>query len=206
MAQKAQLTSASNITWSDGSLFNGYVLLIMAPPTGYAHVVLRDKRPHLRVPQRYRVPIREGQYVPDTQVWRTDSLVPVNVRYSAFFYDSTDKLVSAGSSLFAVTSDPYTLAPPALTVPSAAVVSPTPETVPSAPVVVYQNVPTRENVSGTKNSINTAFSISRAGSVVFVIWNQMVLTEGVHYTRTGTSITMTVAPDSGDTLEAVIYG
>jgi hypothetical protein len=210
MVQHAQLTCSSNIAWSGGDLFNGYVLLIAAlPSTGgvaWTRLALGDSRPLARVPMRYRVPIRAGQYAADSRVWRTDALVPPSVRYSAFFYDSTDRLIAPGAALFAIAADPYTLAPPVLTDPTAAVVSPTPETVPTAPVVVFQNVPVRENVAGTKNGVNTTFSISRSGSVVFIIWNNMILTAGTHYTLTGTALTMNIPPDAGDVLEAVIYG
>jgi peptidoglycan hydrolase-like protein with peptidoglycan-binding domain len=209
MAQKAQLTSASNIVWSGGDLFNGYVLLIAALPSSgggsWSRVALRNTRPALCVPLRYRVPIREGQYVPDAQIWRTDALVPPNVRYSAFFYDSTDRLIAIGADLFAVAADLYTLAPPVLNDPLTAVVSPTPETVPSVPVVVYPNAPGREDVAGTKNGLNTTFAVSRNAAVVFIIWNGQVLDEGVGYTRVGTAIEMVVAPSTIDTLEAVLW-
>lgn len=208
MAQKAQLTSAGNIVWSGGDLFNGYVLLIAAPPSSggssWTRVALKNSRPALCVPLRYRVPIREGQYVPDAQIWRTDALVPPNVRYCAFFYDSTDRLIAVSAALFAVTADMYTLAPPVLADPAVEVIPPTPETVPSAPVVVY-NTPGREDLVGAKNSVNQTFSISRAAAVVLVMWNGQVLDEGVGYTRVGTVITMAVPPAAGDSLEALLW-
>jgi hypothetical protein len=44
------------------------------------------------------VPIRNGQYDSQAQVWRTDSLVPQNVTYSAKFYDDSNRLVSSQES------------------------------------------------------------------------------------------------------------
>ncbi len=212
-AQKAQLTSVADITWSGGALFNGYVLLIAAlPSTGgatWTRVHLKDTRPRLRVPTRVRVPIREGKYDSDTQVWRTDSLVPPNVLYSSFFYDSTDRLIAIGPALFSITTAQHTLTPPALTDPTAAVTSPDPEDVPSSQVVTQiYGAPTREDVQGTKDGVNTTFTISTATyAVVMVIWNMTVLDQGVHYTISGNTITMIAPyiPDSGDSFEAVIF-
>lgn len=212
-AEKAQLTYGSNITWSGGKPFNGYVLLIMALPSAggapWTRVALKDTRPRLRVPTRIRVPIREGVYDPDTQIWRTDSLVPPNVKYSSFFYDSTDRLIAIGPELFAVETATYTLAPPTLTDPDAALASPRPEDVPSTQTtMVYYNAPTREDIEGTKDGVNTAFTISKSVySVVLVIWNGVVLDQGVHYTISGKDITMIAPnlPEVGDTFEAVIW-
>jgi hypothetical protein len=150
------------------------------------------------------VPIRQGVYDPATQVWRTDAILPLSVRYSSFYYDSTDRFIAVGPDLFTITADSYVLTPPTLTDPTAAVVSVTPETVPSAPVTVTIG-PTREDVQGTKNGSNTAFTITRTGTLVMIMWNGMVLDEGVGYTKSGTAITMTYAPESGDSLEALIW-
>jgi hypothetical protein len=208
MANKAQLTYSTTVQWSGGTLFDGYVLLIMALPSAsgstWSKVCLKDSRPRLRVPVRVMVPIRQGVYDPATQVWRTDSILPPSVRYSSFFYDSTDRLVAVGPDLFTITADSYTLTPPTLTDPTAAVVGVTPETVPSAPISVTIG-PTVEDVQGTKNGLNTSFTITRAGTIVFIMLNGVVQTSGVDYTLTGTAVTMTAAPASDDTLKAVIW-
>lgn len=209
-ASSSQLTSASAISWSGGTLFNGYVLLIMTPPnTGgatWTRVSLKDCRPKLRVPTRVKVPIREGVYDPDTRVWQTTSIVPPNAKYSAFFYDDNDVLIAIGSALFTVTADPYTLAPPTLTAPTAETVSPEPEDVPSTGVYVV-GAPGFENVTGTKDGVNTAFTISRTGTVVLLVWNSAVLEEGVAFTRVATAITMIspYLPGSTDTFKALIW-
>ena len=212
-AIKSQLTSASTVLWSGGEPFNGYVLLLMALPnysgTVWTRVSLRDCKPKLRIPTRVKIPIREGVYDVDTRLWQTTSIIPPGVKYSSFFYDDTDRLIAVGPDLFTVTVDPYVLAPPTLTDPTASVVSPAPEDVPSTLISgAFYNAPLRENVSGTKNDINTLFTISRSVySVVLLIWNQTVLDEGVHYTISGANITMLspFIPGSTDTFEAVIF-
>jgi len=181
------------------------------PSTGGAQwtkVCLKDCRPKLRVPVRVKVPIREGLYESETKIWRTDSLVPPNVKYSAFFYDDTDRLIAVGPELFAVEAGEYTLTPPTLTDPTVAIASPQPEDVPSTQVTtMIYGAPTRVPVQGTKNGTNVSFTISITGVVVLLVWNQTVLTEGVHYTLAGNAITMIAPfiPGSGDTFEAVIF-
>jgi hypothetical protein len=211
-ASKSQLTSAANITWVGGDLFNGLVLLIAAmPSTGgavWTRAALRDTRPKLRVPLRVVVPIREGVLDSNTRVWKTTSLVPPNIKYSAWFYDETNRLISIGATLFSITTDPYVMTIPTLTAPTAAVVSTNPEDVVSTDITTIRyNVPTRENVAGTKDGVNATFTISSTGSLFFLVWNQLVLVETVHYTVSGTTITMLGAnlPASDDTFQAVIF-
>ena len=210
-AQTAQLTSASTITWVDTTPFNGYALLIMALPStsgaGWTRAILRDTRPRLRVPTRVKVPIREGVYDVSSRVWFTSSLVPTQVKYASFFYDATDRLIANGPSLFSITATPYTLAPPTLTDPTAAVVAVGPEDVPSTLVTTFTfGVPPRIDLVGTKNGINVLFTANALPvSMVMVIWNGMVLEEGVGYTRSGLDYTLAFAPESGDSLEAVLW-
>jgi len=57
--------------------------------------------------------------------------------------------------------------------------------------------------TGSINSSNTVYTLANtpiAGSVK-VYWNGMKMRVGVGYTISGTTITMAVAPDTGDTLE-----
>jgi hypothetical protein len=67
---RVQLVSTSTITWSDGTPFNGYVILIMALPTQgtqqWTQVALRDCKPKRKCPQRVKISIREGVY--DTEL------------------------------------------------------------------------------------------------------------------------------------------
>lgn len=65
---------------------------------------------------------------------------------------------------------------------------------------------TREDPTGTKDGVNTAFTISTSGDVDLYL-NGVLLKETVGYTISGTSITMLAGyiPESDDTLEAIIY-
>ena len=211
-AEKAQLTYGSTITWSGGRVFDGYVLLLIALPSlagvSWTRISLKDTKPRLRIPTRVRVPIVTGVYDTNTQIWQTTSIQPPNVKYVALFYDSNDMLINSSGTLFTVTTNPYTLTPPVLTDPTATAVVPTPEDVPvPGTLIVMQSVPTREDVTGTKNGVNTAFTVSRTGTLVLLVWNQLVLDESVHYTKVGTAITMIAPfiPDVGDTFEALIW-
>jgi hypothetical protein len=218
---RAQFQSTSPIQWSTGTPFNGYVLLIMALPNAgaqvWTRVALRNCSPKRLVPQKVKIPIREGVYDNFTLAWTTDSLVPENLLYSAFFYDDTDQLIGIGSVLFSVTSSGsspyssvfYTLNPPTLTAPTASTISPSPTSVPSTQVVtVIYNTPSRGAITGTKNGVNTAFTLSSPTYVVaMILYNQTVLTQGVHYTLSGASLTMIapMIPGATDTLEDILW-
>jgi hypothetical protein len=116
-AEVSQLTNGSDIIWSGGAKFNGYVLLTMTRPGSWPQVSLKDCSPPLRVPEQVKVPIREGKYDSGTGLWRTDSLVPPGVVYATAFYDDNDRLIAAGATI-APTVAVYTLAPPTLPDPS----------------------------------------------------------------------------------------
>ncbi len=211
-AEKAQLTYGSTIAWNGGRAFDGYCLFLIALPSlsgvSWTRISLKDTKPRLRIPTRVRVPIVNGEYDKNTQIWQTTSIQPPNVKYVALFYDSNDMLIGSSGTLFTVTTSPYTLTPPTLTDPTATATVPTPEDVPvPGSDIIVQGAPTREDVAGTKNGVNTSFTISRAGTLALLVWNQLVLDEGVHYTKVGTAITMIspFIPDAGDTWEALIW-
>jgi len=75
-------------------------------------------------------------------------------------------------------------------------------------VIVYATAPTREDVAGTKDGVNDDFTVTSAGSLVVIIWNGTILDKDVGYTQSGVNITMAVGyiPNSGDSLEALIWG
>lgn len=208
--------SSSPIVWSDGALFNGYMIMIMALPNQgiqqWTQVALRNSQPKLKIPQRVKIPIKEGVYDNFTMFWSTDSLVPENVVYSVWFYDDTDQLIAIGNQLFTVNAfgnnpSNFTINPPTLTVPTTALTSPQPGSAPNTQVVTeIFGAPVRENVNGTKNGVNTAFTLNSAVyQVVLIIWNQTVLTQGVQYTLSGANLTMIAPfiPAANDQLEDV---
>lgn len=210
---RSAITSAASINWQSGTPFNGWLLLIISPPTlsgvAFPFVSLRDSSPKLKVPVRVRIPIREGVLDQTAKVFQSSSLVPTNAVYSAWWYDDNGILIATGATLFTITTDPYTIAVPTLTDPLAAVTPPTPESVPSTLVntIVY-NAPTFEALTGTQNGVNLVFTISHAGTMVFITRNGAVLTPGVDFNQSGTTITFTSgnAPLADDTMKAVIFG
>jgi hypothetical protein len=124
---KAQLTTAAPITWSDGELFNGYILLILSPPTGAgAPFVLSGTGMAIAVPLRFFVRIVDGVIQSQDKIWRTDSLQPPGARYSCFWYAWTTSLLASEPTLFAVEADEYTITPPTLTALTPEVTEPTP--------------------------------------------------------------------------------
>lgn len=216
MAAKAQLKTTGDalIQWSSGANFNGYVLCIMAPPAlgagNYPQVSLSGEYPKVRVPTRIAVPIKDGVYNSESRLRRTDFLEPPNVKYCSFFFDINDAQIATGTSLFTAVADEKILDPPALTVPAAAVACVQPEDGESGQVINLLGVPTREDVAGTKNGSNTAFTVSSdPGSLGLVILylNGTLLDEGLAYTRLGTAVTMIspFIPESTDSFEALIW-
>lgn len=203
MDGKATLTYPQTITWSNGDAFYGHVLLILTLPVGWTQAF---KKAAHRIPTRYKVPIINGQYDPNAGFWRTDHIVPPNCKYSAFFYDATNRLIDIGPNLFDVTTNVYTLAPPTLTAPNAPLVPDQPETVPSAPVVTTVG-PAIVALSGAKDGVNTVFTVPVTGTTVLVTWNGLFLEEGVHYLRSGNTVTMQGGniPGPGDQLIAIVW-
>lgn len=209
---RSVITSAANITWAGGTLFNGWLLLIISPPTlsgaAFTTISLRDSSPKIKVPLRVRIAIREGVLDSNAKVFQSSSLVPTNAVYSAWFYDDNNRLIATGSSLFTITADPYTLTIPSLTDPTAVVSPPVPEDAPTTSVTtVTYNAPTEETPGGTQNGTNLVFTISKAGTIVFIVRNGAVLTPGVDFNQSTTTITFTAgnAPLADDILKAIIF-
>jgi hypothetical protein len=213
MSKAATVTTASPIAWTGGELFDGTALCILSLPVlgagQYPQAALKGENPKIRVPTHFPIRIKGGAYSAITKLWKTTSIAPPGAKYCAFFYDVNDVLVANGDSLFSVTADEHTLDPPTLTAPTAAGACILPESGTSGQVenTISTSAPTLEDVTGTKNGVNTAFTISTAGSVVLLYWNGQFLDEGVEYTRVGTAITMIspAIPLSGDSLQALIF-
>ena len=209
---RSAITSAATIAWQSGTPFNGWLLLIISPPlissVAFNSVSLRDSSPKLKVPLRVRIAIREGVLDSNAKVFQSSSLVPTNAVYSSWWYDDNGVLIAVGSSLFTITTDPFTISVPTLADPTTAVTPPTPDSVPNTLInTVTFGAPTEETPAGTQNGVNLNFTISRAGSIAFILRNGAVLTPTVDYNQSGTAITFTGgnAPLADDILKAVIF-
>jgi len=192
MAAVAQLGFASAPTWSNGRLFSGYLLILATPPSGRGELWYRKG---LRVPDRYTFRIEEGEFdVGTAHIFRTDYLEPPNVKYLDFWYDLTGYFLTSGSAQFEVTADEYNLTPPTLTAPSA---GDAPEAPTSAPVTLadqsYVTVGT-----WTPDGTTTDFALPSSGGIAIIFLNGVIQVEGVHYTRDGSTITFTSAPQPDD--------
>jgi len=123
----------ATLSWTDASLFNGFILVGIVPPTSggtdWAQLSISDYYPPQRVPVFARVPITSGKYNSVAGLFFTADLEPPNSRYIAFWYDATGRLITpSASAQFQVTTDPFTPPTPTLTVPSVGSVNPTPDT------------------------------------------------------------------------------
>jgi hypothetical protein len=132
--QSATLSPAASITWSDGTLFNGFLLLGLVVPssggTPWAELDLGGQAPGERIPQFTRVPVVEGKFDTTVGVLYNTSISPPGSQYSAWYYDQSTyppRAIAGPSTLFSVTSTPLT--PPALTLtaPTPGVTPPTPD-------------------------------------------------------------------------------
>ena len=73
-------------------------------------------------------------------------------------------------------------------------------TMPTGSAVGTVVVPT-----GTKDGSNTAFTLPFAPTLLILIYNGSVLSNGVGYSRSGSSLTMATPPESDSVLEAYVW-
>ena len=129
----ATLSQTASIAWSDGTLFNGFLLIGLVVPitgTAWAELDLGGQSPGERIPLYTKVPVIEGQFSNEVGVIYNTSISPPNSKYACWYYDNSNypvRQIAGPSTLFTVTS--ATLTPPALTltVPTAGTVAPTPD-------------------------------------------------------------------------------
>ena len=126
-----KFSQSATLTWSDASLFDGFILVGLVPPTSgtdWSSIALSGYYPTQRVPTFARVPIKDGKYNSNSGLFFTADLEPPNTRYVCWFYDNTGRQVAGPSAQFQVTADPVTPPTPTLTVPSVGATTPTPDT------------------------------------------------------------------------------
>lgn len=128
------LSPAATITWSDGTLFNGFLLLgLVVPSTSgipWAELDLGGQAPGERIPLFTKVPVVDGKFDTTVGVLYNSSIAPPETQYAAWYYDQSTyppRRIAGPSTLFTVTSTPF--APPALTltIPTPGVSAPTPD-------------------------------------------------------------------------------
>lgn len=131
--RKATITTATPISWSNGTLFTGMLRLGLGYPTSsgteWPSLIVSDGFPAIKFPRWTCIPIKNG-ILSGKAVLNAD-LTPPGSRYYAYYYDGNGKLIAptAGSAVgFEITTESYTISPPTLTAPTASATGPTPST------------------------------------------------------------------------------
>jgi hypothetical protein len=123
-------TLTGSPAWSNGSPFNGYVLLITVMPgaTSFPHAYTTSGQ-KVRLPDRIKVPVVNGVFNQQTKIPYNAALEPPNTKYAAFWYDLRDvqqALPGSSADFFSVTTATHAITIPTLTAPSAGTTVPTP--------------------------------------------------------------------------------
>jgi len=207
------LSTAAPILWTGGESFEGSLLLVLTLPelgTGNyprAKIVGASQGfDWVEAPLRRRMLIRAGLLEANSKAQRTDKVVPPGSKYLDFWVDPNNVLISTGVSLFSIVADTHVIAPPTLTNPTSETSLPDISAESGQVTNLLTVAPLREDISGTKNGVNTAFTISAVTSVLMVYLNGQLLDEGVGYTYDGVTSITAIAPKIpfvNDSYEAV---
>lgn len=145
---------------------------------------------------------RYSSSAPATGVWYQDEVPSgtkngINVTFT-LAHGSITELFLESQGQYLVSGIDYTLSGTTITMTTAPLSSDVfvANYLTSSAQVWYQD----EIPSGTKNGINTSFTLAHVPTaIVFLYIQGQYQTSGTDYTRTGTAITMTTAPLSTDT-------
>lgn len=111
-------TSPAAVVWSNGALFDGFVLLTLTLPTGYTQHFLKNSSVALPIPRYTRVPVVAGGIDTSTGLYYNSDINPPGTQYSATFYDTAGNLIaSVSGGNFSISALVTTLTVPVLTVP-----------------------------------------------------------------------------------------
>ena len=199
----SNITTASNVAWDTGDLFDGFLILKLIPPDGRDNVVWEHTG--FKAASRFILPIVAGVLSTAVEVPYNTDFTPPNSQYRDFWFDKTLTQIATGSGFFTITADPHSITVPTLTAP---VVEPTLPVLDADAVTVVPSygslVP--ESVAGTKDGANTAFTVSRDSAGILLFLNGQLLFEGTGFSKSTTAITAIAPyiPESGDTYVAVL--
>ena len=103
------MSQTVSITWSDGTLFDGFVLINLLIPhaasgTDWAEVDQGRIYPSIQLPQMQVVPIIGGAYNAACGLFVNADLTPPGSAYRCYVYDATKRQIAGPSSNFTVTS------------------------------------------------------------------------------------------------------
>ncbi len=216
LPQTAKLTSTSPIVWSNGATFTGFLLVGMALPNNaqgvqYASVNLFGVNPPQRIPTWTLIPIIQGQFDTSAGLFLSASVEPPSTKYALYWLDSTKTqifpAVGVPPTLVSVTTDPYVITQPTLTLPAAPTAVPAPQTTFSTPNGGFPpsyvtGVP--ETLGGTVNGVNCVFTISRNPLLAIIIVDGQIQDQS-SYGRVGTTVTFITAPTTGSSVTAYLF-
>lgn len=131
MATPRTATLTGTVTWSDGTLFDGYLLIGIALPTNgdgdWPYIAADGITPPQRLPQWIFIPIKQGVIDAATKLWYNADLNPPGTQYVAYWYDSLKRLVVSGvPTPFTISTASHAISLPTITVPNNGTV-PTPQ-------------------------------------------------------------------------------
>lgn len=114
--------------WSDATVFDGFVVAVLAYPGSYTQVLIANQSPVQRIGDHVKVRITAG--VPDgsAHLYYNGSLDPPNTKWCFYWYAADGTLVytptNATTELFTVSTSPYTLPTVSIVKPTAAAAIP----------------------------------------------------------------------------------
>lgn len=134
---KSAITLSPNpLLWSDGTKFNGFLILGLGYPTvssiPISSVGILTSTSFERLPKAIKHIIKDGKLLNNKlSIYRSDKILPSGSRYYAYYYDLSGRLVAptmGTATALNINSAAYTLITPALAIPIASTISPTFET------------------------------------------------------------------------------
>lgn len=200
---------SGTVTWSDGTLFDGYVLLALGLPSNgdgvWPTAMIGGKYPATRIPVWTVVPIIRGVFSPNTSIFFNSSIDPPGTKYGAYWYDINWRLlfpaVGVPATGFTISVNPYAISIPTLTVPSSPSTIPLPQTTPStgSPLPGPYSTPmdftlADGTILGAADGSNTAFTLSQACRKIDVRLNGVSLAPNYYTFVTGTQLVTFIAP------------
>lgn len=98
----ALMNSATVYAWSDGTLYNGFLLIQLISPSGYTHCEYGNNYPSIRLPAWQRIPIVNGTANSGCGLFVNSSISPPGSLYNCYFYDATGTQIAGPSATFTV--------------------------------------------------------------------------------------------------------
>lgn len=211
-----KILTSSPVTWSNGSLFSGYLLLGLALPTDslgaqWAEVNLYGTSQIL--PKWTVIPIIEGVVDNNTSIFPNTQLDPPNTKYAIYWYDNTWKLIypfPAGTlpSLVTITGAMYTISQPTLTSPTAATpdLTPAPQTGDGTTSAGSQGyaIPAEYTLAGTADGTNAVFAIPVLPKIFASIFIDGQKQDPSTYSRVAAVVTFNAPPASGSSVTGLV--